>query len=99
MTFGSDHGGGNGVSWSPWSPPTSPDRRSPLAANRAPAGRGVVRLHVGRFALAGLVAVAIVGLGTAIASRRVGEREAIADARTTTLIKAEGLVEPVLDDG
>ena len=39
------------------------------------------------------------GLATSIASRRVGEREAIADARITTLIKAEGLVEPVLTDG
>ena len=73
--------------------------RPPLDAGRGRAGRGVVGLHVGRFFLAGVVALAVVGLGTAIASRRVGEREAIADARTTTLIKAEGLVEPVLDDG
>ena len=78
----------------------------PLRPSRPPsnrdgrrAGRGVVGLHVGKFALAGVVALAIVGLGTSIASRRVGQREAIADARTTTLIKAEGLVEPVLDDG
>jgi two-component system, NarL family, sensor kinase len=40
----------------------------------------------------------IVGLATLTASRRVGEREAITDARTTTLIKAQGLVEPVVTD-
>jgi signal transduction histidine kinase len=56
-------------------------------------------LEVGRFALAGVVALVIVGVATAIASRRVGEREAIANARTTTVTKAEGLVAPALSDG
>lgn len=68
------------------------DDRSPRAH-----GPGVTR-QVSQFALAGLVAVTIVGVATSIASRRVGEREAIADARITTLIKAEGLVEPILTD-
>jgi signal transduction histidine kinase len=55
--------------------------------------------QVGQFALAGLVALAIVGLATAVASRRVGEREAVSDARTTTLSKAKGLVEPAITNG
>lgn len=59
----------------------------------------MVARQVGQFTLAGIVAVAIVGLATAIASRRIGEREAIADARSTTLVKAQGLVEPVLTSG
>jgi len=62
-------------------------------------GRRFVALEVGRFALAGVVALVIVGVATAIASRRVGEREAIANARTTTVTKAEGLVAPALSDG
>ncbi|MCU1503674.1 MAG: two-component sensor histidine kinase [Ilumatobacteraceae bacterium] len=62
-------------------------------------GKWLVARYVGQFAFAGVVAVVIVGLATAIASRRVGEREAISEARTTTLIKAEGLVEPALTDG
>lgn len=56
----------------------------------------LVALHVGQFAFAGIVAAVIVGLATAVASRRVGEREGISEARVTTLIKAEGVVEPVL---
>jgi len=58
----------------------------------------VVARQVGLFALAGVLAVGLVGIATAIASRRVGEREAIADARSATLVKAQGLVEPVLTD-
>jgi signal transduction histidine kinase len=54
---------------------------------------------VAQFAAIGLAAVAIVGFATLVASRRIGEREAITDARTTTLIKAQGLVEPVVTDG
>src|SRR4051812_7227242 len=61
-------------------------------------GRWLVARHVSQFAIAGLVAVVIVGFATAVASRRVGEREAISEARTTTLIKAEGLIEPALTD-
>lgn len=58
----------------------------------------MVARPVAQFAIIGLVAVAIVGLATATASRRVGQREAISDARTTTLVKAQGLVEPVVTD-
>jgi two-component system, NarL family, sensor kinase len=60
--------------------------------------QSTVTAQVGKFALAGVVALGIVGLGTSIASRRVGQREAVANARTTTLAKAQGLVEPVLDE-
>jgi signal transduction histidine kinase len=59
----------------------------------------VVARPVAQFAAIGLAAVAIVGFATLVASRRIGEREAITDARTTTLIKAQGLVEPVVTDG
>ena len=62
-------------------------------------GRWTVARPVLWFALAGLVAVVIVGVATQIASRRVGTREAIVDARTTTLIKAQTVVEPVITDG
>jgi two-component system NarL family sensor kinase len=62
------------------------------------AGRWTVARQVGQFTLAGVVAVVIVGLATAVASRRVGEREAIVDARTKTLAKAQGIVEPVVTD-
>lgn len=58
----------------------------------------LVAIHVGQFAFAGIVAVAIVGVALAIASRRVGEREGISEARVTTLIKAESVVEPVITD-
>jgi two-component system NarL family sensor kinase len=53
---------------------------------------------VGQFALAGVLAVALVGLGTAIAARRIGEREAITEARATASSRAEGLVSPALQD-
>ncbi|MDQ1499907.1 MAG: two-component system, NarL family, sensor kinase [Actinomycetota bacterium] len=66
-------------------------------AGPASGGR-LVAVHVGRFALAGVVALTILGLATSIASRRVGEREAVSDARTTTLVKAQGLVEPAVTD-
>ncbi|MEA2826455.1 MAG: two-component system, NarL family, sensor kinase [Actinomycetota bacterium] len=72
---------------------------APARVSAGPAGRGGVAWQVGQFALAGLVAVLIVGLGMAVASRRVGERQAIADVRVTTLSKAKGVVEPLLTDG
>jgi two-component system NarL family sensor kinase len=64
-----------------------------------PTGRWTVARQVGQFTLAGIVAVVIVGLATALASRRVGEREAIVDARTQALAKAQGFVEPVVTNG
>src|SRR4051812_31442706 len=64
-------------------------------------GRGdrwTVARPVVQFALVGVVAVIVVGIATAAASRRVGQREATVDARTTTLIKAQTAVEPVVTD-
>jgi signal transduction histidine kinase len=60
--------------------------------------RSSVTLQVGRFAVVGLLALALVGLGTSIAARRVGQREAISDARNTTVARAQGLGAPVLTD-
>lgn len=60
--------------------------------------RWVVVGPVLQFTLLGLFAVGVVGVATAVASRRVGEREAITDARTTTLVKAQTAVEPVVVD-
>ena len=60
------------------------------------AQRAIVVRAVTQFAVAGLVAAAIVGFALAVASQRVGEREAIVDARTQTLVHAQGFVEPVL---
>src|SRR3954470_15336643 len=60
--------------------------------------RWTVARPVALFAVAGLVTAVIVGIATAIASRRVGEREATVDARTTTLVKAQTIVEPIVTD-
>lgn len=73
-------------------------RSRPDAEPAARSGRRLVALQVGQFALAGLVALAIVGVATSIASRRVGEREAVTDARSTTVIRAQGVVTPALTD-
>jgi signal transduction histidine kinase len=62
-------------------------------------GRWAVARLVAQFTFVGLAALVVVGLATEVASRRVGEREAISDARTTTLVKAQGLVEPVITEG
>lgn len=62
------------------------------------AGRRVVAKHVAQFAASGAAALVIVGLATTIASRRIGEREGIVDARTQTVIKAQGLVQPAFSD-
>ena len=63
------------------------------------ADRRVVAIQVGQFALAGVILLVIVGLATAIASRRVGEREAITDARSSAVIRAQSLVQPAVTDG
>jgi signal transduction histidine kinase len=58
-----------------------------------------VRRLVGRFALAGLVALVLVIAVTAWASRKVGTDQAIADAQRVTWVSMRGIVEPALDDG
>ncbi|MEQ1788142.1 MAG: histidine kinase [Acidimicrobiales bacterium] len=72
---------------------------APHSWRGAQAGRGTVAVQVGQFALAGIVALAVVGFATTIASRRVGERQAVTDARSTTVARAQGRVERVLTDG
>jgi len=67
-------------------------------SEEAGANRRLVALQVGQFALAGLLALVIVGVATSVASRRVGEREAIGEARTTTVIRAQGVVTPAITD-
>jgi signal transduction histidine kinase len=57
---------------------------------------GVVAAPVLQFVLLGVVSLVIVGLALSVASRRIGEREAITDARSQTLAKAQNLVEPAL---
>lgn len=56
--------------------------------------RGVVV----RFALVGLLSLALVATVTAYASRRVGTDRAIAEAKNVTWVSMKGIVEPVLDD-
>lgn len=53
---------------------------------------------VAQFAAIGLAAVIVVAAVTAAASRRIGEREAINDARATTADRAEAIVAPVVTD-
>src|SRR5450432_485721 len=62
------------------------------------ADRRVVAIQVGQFALVGVILLVIVGLATAVASRRIGEREAITDARSSAVIRAQNLVEPAVTD-
>jgi two-component system, NarL family, sensor kinase len=61
--------------------------------------RRSIGTEVGAFVLAGAAALVLVGFATSVAARRVGERQAIADVRTTTVIRAQGVVTPSLDDG
>lgn len=63
------------------------------------AGERVVIVAVAQFALVGVLALAIVALTTGIASRRVGQREAIANARTTTVLTSQRLADPAMIEG
>ncbi|MEY2416086.1 MAG: two-component system, NarL family, sensor kinase [Ilumatobacteraceae bacterium] len=72
--------------------PTRPrKRRSRL---RPVSVRGVVT----RFALAGVLSLALVSAVTAYASRRFGTERAIAEAKNVTWVSMKGIIEPVLDD-
>jgi two-component system NarL family sensor kinase len=74
------------------SAPTRPrKRRSRL---RPVSVRGVVT----RFALAGVLSLALVSAVTAYASRRFGTERAIAEAKNVTWVSMKGIIEPVLDD-
>src|SRR3954454_17744560 len=69
-----------------------------MTGSEGGSSRWTVARPVLQFALVGLVAVIVVGIATAVASRRVGQREATVDARTTTLIKAQTAVESAVTD-
>ena len=75
-----------------------PRERQP-ARGPVPDERVSVPGVVGRFALAGLLALVLVVAVTAWASRRVGTDQAIADAERVTLVSMHGAIEPVLTDG
>jgi signal transduction histidine kinase len=57
-----------------------------------------VRGVVTRFALAGVLSLALVSAVTAYASRRFGTERAIAEAKNVTWVSMKGIIEPVLDD-
>ena len=79
--------------------PVADEGGVPSASTAADRGRWTVFRPVAQFVLVGTLAVVIVGIATEAASRRVGQREAVVDARTTTLIKAQTAVEPVVESG
>ncbi len=54
---------------------------------------------IGRFAVAGVVALALVSAVTAFASLRIGTDQAIADAERVTFTTGKGIIEPLLDGG
>jgi signal transduction histidine kinase len=62
-------------------------------------GWGIVAAPMIQFILVGAAALVVVAIALSVASRRVGEREAIVEARTEALVKAQGLVEPAITDG
>jgi signal transduction histidine kinase len=51
-----------------------------------------------RFAIAGFVALVVVAMLTAVASRRVGTEQAIDEAKRVAFVSASGIVAPLLDD-
>jgi len=55
-----------------------------------------VRAAVLRFAIAGLIAVALVGIGSVLLMRRIGTSEAVDNASELTRAIGEGIVEPNL---
>ncbi len=54
---------------------------------------------IGRFAVAGVVVLALVSAVTAVASLRIGTDQAIADAQRVTFTTGKGIIEPLLDSG
>lgn len=67
-------------------PAPSSDRRPPPSARRLAL----------RFALVGLIALAIVAVATALVSRRVAEREGIEEAERIAFASGRGVVQPAL---
>jgi two-component system, NarL family, sensor kinase len=54
---------------------------------------------IARFALAGVIALAVVGLVSVFVMRKVGTNEALSNAREVTRIVGKGIVEPNLSQG
>lgn len=66
---------------------------------RSESTRWSVARPVAQFAAAGLLVLVLVGIATSIVSGRVGEHEAVVDARSQTFVRARDVVEPVVADG
>lgn len=62
-------------------------------------GSGSVAGAVTKFALSGLAALILVGIGDVVIFRHLSTEEAIADARRFAQIAAEGILQPSLSDG
>ncbi|MGE0027127.1 MAG: sensor histidine kinase [Thermoleophilia bacterium] len=62
-------------------------------------GRASVRGAVARYAIAGLVALAVVAVAGALVLDRVSEDEAVEEARRLATLAGRGVVEPALTDG
>ena len=62
-------------------------------------GRASVRGAVARYAIAGLIALALVAVGGALVLDRVSEDEAVEEARRLATLAGRGVVEPALTDG
>src|SRR4051794_20240855 len=71
-------------------------RSTLLQGVRRRVGAGTVAGAVLRFALTGLLVLALVGIGGVELLRQVGRREAIRDAREVAQIAGEGIVSPAI---
>ena len=71
----------------------------PRFTSAARDGEPSVSAAVLRFAIAGLVAVALIGLGSFFLMRRIGTSQAIENASELTRVIGEGVAEPNLTEG
>ncbi len=74
-------------------------KRKSVSSQRRGGADPSVAGAVGRFALAGLVAFAVVGVVSFLILRAVGTSEALKNARQVTQIVGRGIVEPNLSEG
>ena len=74
-------------------------RRKRKRSDRRPGADPSVAGAVGRFALGGVVALAVVGVVSFLVLRDVGTTEALKNAREVTQIVGRGIVEPNLSEG
>ena len=71
----------------------------PRFTSTARDGEPSVYAAVLRFAIAGLIAVALIGLGSFFLMRRIGTSQAIENASEVTGVIGEGVAEPNLTEG